>query len=139
MKANDFVVLALRSPLHVFMGETMLITLTGRKTGREITVPVNYTQEGNELWVLSSRDRTWWRNLLKGGEVSVRLHGQELKGLGEVVLDEAAVAALLGRYVSHLPTSARYIGVRVENGEPNCDDLSRVAQERLFVKICLRT
>ncbi len=139
MKANDFVVLALGSPLHVFMGKTMLITLTGRKTGREITVPVNYTQEGNELWVLSTRDRTWWRNLLKGGEVDVRLHGHEIKGLGEVVLDETAVAALLGRYVKHLPASARYIGVRVENGEPNCDDLSRVAKERLFVKICLRT
>ncbi len=139
MKANDFVVLALRSPLHVLMGETMLITLTGRKTGRKITVPVNYTQECDELWVLSSRDRTWWRNLLKGGEVVVRLHGHEFKGLAEVVLDEAAVAAQLGRYINHLPASARYIGVRVENGEANCHDLSRVAKERLFVKICLRT
>ena len=138
MKANDFVVLALRSPLHVLMGETMLITVTGRKTGRKITVPVNYTQEGDELWVLSTRSRTWWRNLLKGSEVEVRLHGQEFKGLGEVVLDEAAVAAQLGRYVNHLPASARYIGVRVENGTPNCDDLQRVEKARLFVKICLR-
>ncbi len=139
MKANDFVVLALKSPLHVFMGETMLVTVRGRKTGRRITVPVNYAQEGDELWVLSTRDRTWWRNLLKGGEVDVRLHGQELKGSGEVVLDEAAVSALLGRYVNHLPASARYIGIRVENGEANCDDLQRVAKERLFVKICLNT
>ncbi len=139
MKANDFVVLALRSPLHVLMGETMLITLTGRKTGRKITVPVNYAQEGDELWVLSSRNRTWWRNLRKGGEVDVRLHGQEFKGLGEVVLDEAAVAAQLGRYVKRLPTTARHMGIRVDNGEPNCDDLGRIAKERLFVKICLRT
>jgi deazaflavin-dependent oxidoreductase (nitroreductase family) len=139
MKANDFVVLALKSPLHVFMGPTMLITVTGRKTGRRITVPVNYVQEGDELWVLSLRTRTWWRNLLDGGQVDVRLHGHELRGLGEVILDETAVAARLGRYIRHLPASARYIGVRVENGTPNCDDLGRVSKQRLFVKICLYT
>ncbi len=137
MKANDFVIFALKSPLHVFMGPTMLVTVTGRKTGRKIAVPVNYYQEGNSLWVLSSRDRTWWRNLAHGGEVEVRLRGHDYKASGEVVLDEQAAAARLGQYVRHVPGSARYVGVRVENGEANCEDLARVAKERLFVKICL--
>ncbi len=137
MNANDFVIFALRSPLHVIMGDTMLLTVTGRKTGRKIAVPVNYYQDGDSLWVLSSRDRTWWRNLAHGGEVGVRLHGHEYKGSGDVVLDEQAVAARLGQYVKHLPDSARYFGLRIENGEPNCEDVARVAKERLFVRICL--
>ncbi len=138
MKANDFVVFALRSPLHALMGPTMLVTVTGRKTGRKITVPVNYYQDGSDLWIVSSRNRTWWRNLLNGGEVEVRLRGQDRNGIAEVLQDEPAVAAQLAQYVQRLPASARYMGVRVENGEPNCDDLTRISKERLIVHICLQ-
>ena len=137
MNANDFVAVALRSPLHAIMGDTMLITITGRKTGRKITLPVNYYSDGEALWILSSRDRTWWRNLLAGGEVGVRLRGHDMKGFGEVVLDEKAVAARIVQYVLHIPVSARSIGLRIENGKPNPDDLARLSRERLFVKICV--
>ena len=138
MKANDFVVFALKSPLYVFMGDSMLLTLTGRKTGRKISVPVNYYQDGDSLWVLSTRERTWWRNLAHGGEVGVRLHGHDYRASGEVILDEQAVSARLAQYVKRLPLSARAIGVRVENGAPNSDDIASVAKERLFVRICLQ-
>ncbi|MGE5074006.1 MAG: nitroreductase/quinone reductase family protein [Anaerolineae bacterium] len=138
MNANDFVIFALKSPLHVIMGDTMLVTVTGRKTGRKITVPVNYYREGDDLWILSSRERTWWRNLLHGGPVCIHLHGRDFKGLGEVIQDEPAVTAHLTQYVKHLPQSARYFGLRVEDGQPNCDDLARAAKERLFIHICLQ-
>ena len=137
MKANDFVAFALKSPLHVMIGDTMLLTVTGRRTGRKIPVPVGCYREGNTLWVISSRDRTWWRNLALGGEVQVRLHGRELKGYGEVILGESAVAAQLGEYVRHIPLSARSLHVRMENGVPNPEDLARLSKERLFVKICV--
>ncbi|HTP02126.1 MAG TPA: nitroreductase/quinone reductase family protein [Anaerolineales bacterium] len=137
MKANDFVTFALKSPLHVMMGDVMLLTVTGRKTGRKISLPVGYYQDGNALWVISSRDRTWWRNLAHGGEVEMRLHGRDLKGYGEVILDTADVAAQLGQYVRRMPLSVRSLGVHVENGAPNCDDVARVAKERLFVRICI--
>jgi deazaflavin-dependent oxidoreductase (nitroreductase family) len=137
VKANDVVAFALKSRMHVMMGDTMLLTVTGRKTGRKIAVPVNCYRDGNALWVISSRDRTWWRNLAQGGEVDVRLHGRDLKGYGELFLDESAVAALIGEYVSHMPTSARYIGLRMDNGVPNGEDLARLAKEKLFVRICM--
>ena len=137
MKANDVVAIALRSPLHVMMGDTMLLTVTGRKTGRKIPVPVNYYRDGNALWVIPSRDRTWWRNLTQGGEFDVRLHGRDLKGYAEVMLDESTVAAQIGEYARRLPASARYIGLRIENGAPNGDDLARLTKEKLFVRICI--
>ncbi len=137
MKANDVVTFALKSPLHVMMGDTMLLTVTGRKTGRKIPVPVNYYRDGNALWVISSRDRTWWRNLTQGGEVDVRLHGRDLKGYAEVMLDESTVAAQIGEYARRLPASARHIGLRMENGAPDGEDLARLAKEKLFVRICI--
>ena len=137
MNGNDFVKFALRSPLHVFMGNTMLITVTGRKTGRRITIPVNYYLVGDELWVLSTRTRTWWRNVATGTEVNLYLHGRDIRGFAEAVLDEKTVASRIGEYVIRLPLSAKSLGVRVENGVANCEDTARLAKERLFVKICL--
>ncbi len=137
MKSNDFVVFALKSPLHVMMGDTLLVTVTGRKTGRKIDVPVNYYQDGNTLWVLSQRDRKWWRNLAGGAEVDLRLHGRQLHGAAETVLDEQEVAAQLGAYVRHIPVAARYLRVKMQDGAPDGEDLARLAKTRMFVRICV--
>jgi len=137
MSGNDFVKFFLRTPLHIFMGKTMLITVIGRKTGRKYTTPVGYYRAGGYLWVLSSRERTWWRNLRDGAKVSMRIHGKDASGYAEAFLDEEAVAAQVMEYVRQIPMSAKGLGVRVENGEPNPEDAARLAKERLFVKIKL--
>jgi hypothetical protein len=42
----------LRSPLHGIVGRSfMLITFTGRKSGRAYTTPVQYVQDSNTLYV----------------------------------------------------------------------------------------
>jgi len=138
MNGNSFMTFMLRSPLHgVMSGSTMLVTVTGRKSGRLITTPVNYYQEGDTLWVISNRERTWWRNLKGGASLKLRLRGQELNGFGEVLLDEPAVAVQIGEYVRHLPISARALGVQVQAGQPDPADLARLAQERVMIRIKL--
>ena len=135
MTGNDFVKFFLRTPLYVFFGDTMLITVTGCKTGKKYTTPVGYYRDGDSLWVISSRDRTWWRNVKDGAEVEMRIRGKNVKGFAVAVLDEGAVAEQVLEYVRHIPMSARALGVRMENGEPNLEDAARLANERLFVKI----
>lgn len=137
MNGNDFVKFLLRSPLHVFMGDTMIITVTGSKSGRKISMPVNYFRNADTLWVLTTRERTWWRNVRRGADVSMHLNGKDVKGFAEVILDERAVAARLVDYVQHIPLSAGPLGIHLRNGLPNADDVVRVAKERLFVKICV--
>ena len=88
MNGNDFVKSMLKSPLQVFMGKTMLITVTGRKTGRKIAVPVNYYRDANELWVMTTRSRYWWRNVKDGAEVDLHVCGKERKGFAKAILDE---------------------------------------------------
>jgi len=135
MNGNDFVKFMLKSPLQVFMGNTMLITVTGRKTGCKIAVPVNYYREADALWVITTRSRNWWRNVKAGPEVDLYLHGKGQRGFAEVILDESAVAAHIRDYIRHLPMTAGALGVRIENDVPNSDDLARLAKERLFIKI----
>ena len=137
MSANDFVALMLRSPLHALLGSTMLITVCGRRSGKPNTTPVNYCRRGDTLWILSSRTRNWWRNIGPRSIVQLHLQGRDLAGTAELILDQAAVAALLGEYVGALPASARPLGVRVMDGVPNEQDMARLACERLFVKVRL--
>jgi deazaflavin-dependent oxidoreductase (nitroreductase family) len=137
MTGNDFVKFFLRTPLYVFMGDTMLITVTGRKTGKKYTTPVGFYRDGDFLWVLSSRERTWWRNVQDGADVKMRIRGKDVTGFAESVLDEEAVAAQVIEYVRHIPMAAKGLGVRVENGEPHPEDAARLAKERLFVKVKL--
>ncbi len=58
-----FMTWILRSPFHIFMGGIMLITVTGRKTGRAISIPVNCARDGDTLLVTSKTGRTWWKNV----------------------------------------------------------------------------
>jgi deazaflavin-dependent oxidoreductase (nitroreductase family) len=135
MNGNDFVKFFLRTPLYIFMGNTMLITVTGRKTGKKYTTPVGFYRDGETLWIISSRDRTWWRNLQGGAKVEMRMHGKDVTGFAEAILDEETVAKQVVEYVRHMPMSAKALGVRVEKGEPHPEDVARVAKERLFVRI----
>jgi len=137
MTGNDFVKFFLRTPLYIFMGDTMLITVTGRKTGKKYTTPVGFYRDGNTLWVISSRDRTWWRNLIGGADVEIRIRGEDVTGFAEAILDEEAVAAQAVEYVHHIPMSAKAMGVRVDKGEPHPEDVVRLAKERLFVRVNL--
>jgi deazaflavin-dependent oxidoreductase (nitroreductase family) len=136
MKGNDFVRLMLQSPLQVVLGNMMVITVTGRRTGRQISLPVNYYQDGDTLWIISTRSRNWWRNVTPGSQVRLRLHGKDILGTAELVFEAAAVADQVAAHVRHFPLSARALGVRVENGVPNPADIQRVAGERLFVAVC---
>ncbi len=139
MNGNDFVKIMLKSPLRGLMGNTMIITLTGRRTGRKIAVPVNYYRDADALWVITTRSRNWWRNTRGGADVDLHLHGKKLKGFAEPVLDEFVIAAHIAEYVRHLPMTANALGVHVENGMPNSNDVNRLAKERLFLKICLES
>jgi len=135
MTGNDFVTFFLRTPLHVFLGNTMLITVTGCKTGRKYSTPVGFYREGETLWVLSSRDRTWWRNIKNGGAVSLLLNGKAVSAFAEAQLNEEDVKMRLTEYVQCQPLSARSLGIRMENKTPNIEDVARVAKERLFVRV----
>jgi len=139
MNGNGFIAWLLRSPLHgLLSGNTLLITVTGRKTGRPITTPVNYVRDGDRLWVISNRDRTWWRNLTGGAPVVVRVRGRDLRGAAEALLEPEVVAARLPSYLRGMPMAARALGVRPAPGQADAwqpEDLARAAATRVLIEI----
>ena len=138
MKGNDFIDWVLRSPFHGMLSNgMMLITITGRKSGKTFTTPVGYYEENGALWVLTSRDRTWWKNLQGGAKVDLLLKRKPVQGFADTDLDENSVEARMAEYLRHVPQAAKPMKVRIENGKPNPRDVANIAKDRLFVKIKL--
>ena len=136
MNGNAFMSWVLRSPLHGMLSNgMMLITVTGRRSGKKYTTPVGYYHENGCLWVITSRDRTWWKNLKGGAEVSLLLKRKPVTAMAEPDLDEKAVEARMYEYVKHVPQAARPMGIRMEKGKANADDIARTAKDRLFIRI----
>ena len=138
MNGNDFMSWMLRSPLHGILSDGMLLlTVTGRKTGKQYTTPVGYYREAGYLWVITSRDRTWCKKLRGGAEVSLLLNRKPVKAIDEPDLDEKAVETRMYEYVKHVPQAAKPLGIRVQNGNANAEDIARTAKDRLFVRLQL--
>jgi hypothetical protein len=82
---NPLVTALLRSPLYRVMGNMLLLTYTGRKSGRPYTFPISYGRRGNCLWLITHRRKTWWKNVQGGAPVTVRLAGRDQPGQAEIV------------------------------------------------------
>ena len=136
MNINPIVIWVLRSPVHrVLSRSTMLIMYQGRKSGRQVTLPVNYVREGKSLWTLSVRKRKWWRNFRGGGEARLRLQGREVDVLGLVVENEDEMLGGLAVFLKGMPQVARYLKIWYdEHGEPDRDDMREAMRGRVMVR-----
>ena len=137
---NEVIKVILRSALHsLFSQNTLLIAVTGPKTGHEYSLPVNYVQDGDTLYIISKRCRTWWRNLRGGKPVRIWLRGKELEGIGMAEEAYGTVSESLKRFFQLSPGHAKYFNVRLDaKGKTDEWDISKAARERLIVKVTLR-
>ena len=96
-RLNPLVRAVLRSRLHwLASGGLVLLTITGRRSGRQYAIPVGYQERDDaELIVMVSHAHTkqWWRNYEEPGAVGVRLRGRAREGrapLTELLLELAS-------------------------------------------------
>ncbi|HLA86388.1 MAG TPA: hypothetical protein VJL10_00055 [Anaerolineales bacterium] len=136
---NPMMIWLLKSPLHGMISRgVMLVTVTGCKSRRTISIPTNYLRDGNTLWVISWRERTWWRNLRGGAPVRLLLSGKSVAGRGSVVEEEKVVAESLLYYYQKAPQVAKYVRINLDAaGMPISADCERAAQKMVVVRIDL--
>ncbi len=135
---NPIVATLLRSPLHGLMSkDIMLITFTGRKSGRKYTTPVTYVRDGSHVRLFTQTP--WWRNCRDGAEVTLLLEGSERRGTSEAIdQDRPRMAEALTDLLRRVPRDAGYYDVKIgPNGEPDAADLERALGELALVEIQL--
>ena len=134
---NPVMSLMLRSPLHkIFSDSIMLITFTGRNSGRQFTTPVRYLRDGELVRCYTAKENQWWRNLRGGAEVELLTAGHRGRYHASVIVDDPVVAkAQLRRYLAVYPEDAVYHDIRLEpDGSLNATDLDAAAMNAVVVE-----
>lgn len=90
-------------------GNLMLISYTGRKTGKAYRQPVSYARDGGTL--LTPGGGRWTLNLRDGKPVRLRLRGRDVMARPELVTDPAELERLLGVISRENPRAARFVPI----------------------------
>lgn len=127
----------LRSPLHRLLSQRLLVlTFTGRTSGRRYSIPVGYTQVDNTL-LIATQSR-WWKNLRDNARVQVRLRGHTRTGTTEAITDEQGLWESFSVMLPGSPQLGEIIGIRLAaDGRPDRADVAD-AHARGYVVIRVR-
>jgi len=139
-RLNPAVVWLLRSPLHRLLDwGLMLVTVTGRRSGRVYTIPVGYQREGDVLVVLVSKPsrKQWWRNYRDRRPIDVWLRGDAAHGHAVVVAPGSpAFRDAIERTLRRVPGLGRQFGVAYDRRMGLTDaQLDVVAHAAVVVRI----
>ena len=115
---NPMAKLILRSPLHGVMSRRLLlITFTGRRSGKHYTTPISYVQHGDTL--LLGVGGPWWKNLQGGNPVQIRLRGKSIAGRAQAWTDEESMTRAYRTILAENPVQARFMGITAgPDGQP---------------------
>lgn len=130
----------LHSPLHGLQSsQTLILKFTGRKSGKEYSVPLSYTRRENLLRCFTSRENKWWRNLQRNTPISVIYKGQRVQGTATVLTDDHQhIADRLVEHVRLVPRDVKFHGIRWDAPQhPNMADVSQAAQQLVMITIVL--
>lgn len=107
----------LRTPLGGRMSEFMLISFTGRKTGRRFTVPVSAHPLDGDLYVVL--EASWKYNFRDGADADVHHRGSRTLMRGQLITDRSTVAEITHRLAqSYGPRRAqRTMGLKFRDGQ----------------------
>ena len=134
---NPLVGALLKSPLHSLCSDSlMLITFTGRSSGRQFTTPVRYIRDGDIVRCFTSSTNQWWRNLRGGADVTLRLRGRDFAYFATAVEnDSSEVKKWLRHYLGLFPQDAAYHEIRLNPDKTLvAEDLDRASHQAVVVR-----
>ncbi|MBT4520294.1 MAG: nitroreductase family deazaflavin-dependent oxidoreductase [Halieaceae bacterium] len=135
---NKAITWMLRSPLHGLVSkDMMLITVSGRKTGKQYTIPVSYARDGDLVICSADRSRGWWKNVRSGETVTMQLRGKKVPGRATVIADDKeALIKGIETMLVQVPRDASHVDIRLdENNRPLAEDLVRATDFRIIIEI----
>ncbi|MEV4235169.1 nitroreductase/quinone reductase family protein [Nocardia sp. NPDC050408] len=103
----------LRSPLHPLLSKKLLIiTVSGRKTGREYANPVGYAEHEGHLLIGTAA--SWRQNLIPNTPVRILLRGTNIQATHEVITDEPRAVTLYREILTQNPTHGRFAKIHLD-------------------------
>jgi deazaflavin-dependent oxidoreductase (nitroreductase family) len=112
--------------------EIMVITVSGRKTGRQYSTPIGFLRDGETIIALS-RGSNWFKNAVATEQAQVEIKQQKIKVRVEAMKDQAERERIFELYKRERAKNfSRLFGVPVDAPEA---DLKNALAIRDFVKL----
>jgi deazaflavin-dependent oxidoreductase (nitroreductase family) len=85
---------------HLARSRAITITVTGRKSGRAICMPVWFVFENGKLYLVpvTGSDTQWYKNVLKNPSILVEAGGAEAKVNVTPVIDYKQVSSIVEKF-----------------------------------------
>lgn len=133
---NPIMVALLRSRLHRLASKNfILLTVTGRKSGRSYTLPVTRHEQPDGTLVVSAAG-SWRHNLRGGGDVRVTLDGRERTAHVTVEEDPVRAAEVFKGVLDR--STPRDVGVKVNvDRSPTSEEIKPVLAHRVVAYLKL--
>jgi deazaflavin-dependent oxidoreductase (nitroreductase family) len=128
----------LKSPIHSVVSEKiMIITFTGRKSGKQYSTPVSYFRENDSVYCFTHGG--WWRNIKDGAHVTLRIQGAVYRGFAEAITeDNVRKSRVLAKMLRDNPREASIYHVSLDaNGEPDNDEVDKAALDAVMIRTAL--
>lgn len=117
----------------------LLLTTTGRKSGKKRVTPLQYELIGSDYYLGSARglQADWVRNIQSNPHVDIRVGGKYIQGIAEIVTDTSRFADFLEVRLERHP---RMIGLIMEKAHglsrrPSREQLEGLAEKEALVII----
>ena len=123
---NPLVTALLRSPLHVVASKgLLLLSWSGRRSGRTFRIPVGYQRDGQAVIVMISKpsEKTWWKNFRSAWPAELTIRGRVLDAMGEWL--EPGSPEFFERVettLRRLPWMGRQFGIHYRRGQTLGDE-----------------
>jgi len=120
----------LRTPaLGPARNQLMVVSFTGRKTGRRYSIPVTAHRIDDDLYALTAAP--WKRNFRAGATAEVLLGGRASTMSGELIQDRSVVADLYQRFAQSygVKTAQRLMGLKFRDDRiPTTEEFGEAAE-----------
>ncbi|MEO5951263.1 MAG: nitroreductase family deazaflavin-dependent oxidoreductase [Chloroflexia bacterium] len=131
-KVLAFLVKRNMGPKNVFI----LVTTTGRKSGKRFTTPIGYVRDGKDIvsFTITARGGAsqWYKNILKNPQATLTLKGKEIEVKGTPVEGDSEILKVLAIYKKSRPQDMkRFFGVQPDGTD---EELLHAKEKVLFVR-----
>ena len=110
----------------------MVITTTGRKTGRKHSIPIGYLRDGNDVVALTGEKvSNWFRNVLANGEATLEIKKEKIDVRGKLIADETERQRIFKMYQQNEKYFKSNFGIEVNSPE---SELQAVLAKRRFIR-----
>mgnify|MGYP001825628265 CR=1 FL=1 len=135
---NPVMKVMLKSPVHKVVSDGIwILTFKGIKSGKEYSTPVSYFMDNGTVYCFTHAQ--WWRNLVNGAEVKVRLLGKDYVGYAQTEVEDMTQKTIAMRtMVMTKPQEAGFYNVTFDSdGQPVEEEVIKAAEEAALIRISL--